>query len=226
VSKADASLLVVDDNEDNRYALTRRLAREGYVNVAIAVDGAQALQVLQSKEFDLVLLDIMMPNVNGYEVLEKMKADGKLRHIPVIMISAVDEIDSVIRCIELGADDYLSKPFDPTLLRARVGACLERKRLFDELAARTRELSEALEQQTATSEVLQVISSSPGDLEPVFRAMLENAVRICEANFGVLFRFEEGAWRAAAMLGVPQPFAEFWESGPQRPGPRTALGRV
>ncbi|TMJ25165.1 MAG: response regulator, partial [Alphaproteobacteria bacterium] len=83
VSKADASLLVVDDNEDNRYALTRRLAREGYVNVAIAVDGGEALQVLRSKEFDLVLLDIMMPNVNGYEVLEKMKADGKLRHIPV-----------------------------------------------------------------------------------------------------------------------------------------------
>jgi signal transduction histidine kinase len=83
-----------------------------------------------------------------------------------------------------------------------------------------------LEQQTATSEVLQVISSSPGDLEPVFRAMLENAVRICEANFGVLFRFEDGAWRAAAMLGVPQAFAEFWHRGPQRPGPRTALGRV
>jgi GAF domain-containing protein len=103
---------------------------------------------------------------------------------------------------------------------------IENVRLFDEVQARTLELSESLEQQTATSEVLQVISSSPGDLEPVFRAMLENAVRICEANFGVLFRFEDGAWRAAAMLGVPQPFAEFWESGPQRPGPRTALGRV
>jgi adenylate cyclase len=159
VSKADASLLVVDDNEDNRYALTRRLAREGYVNVAIAVDGGEALQVLRSKEFDLVLLDIMMPNVNGYEVLEKMKADGKLRHIPVIMISAVDEIDSVVRCIELGAEDYLSKPFNPTLLRARVGACLERKRLHDQvtaqaadLAAWNRTLEARVEQQLAEIE--------------------------------------------------------------------------
>ncbi len=75
----------------------------------------------------------MMPNVNGYEVLAAMKADERLRHIPVIMISAVDEIDSVIRCIELGAEDYLPKPFNPTLLRARVGACLERKRLHDQV---------------------------------------------------------------------------------------------
>jgi two-component system NtrC family sensor kinase len=103
---------------------------------------------------------------------------------------------------------------------------IENVRLFDEVQARTHELSESLEQQTATAEVLSVISSSPGELEPVFRAMLENAVRICEANFGVLFRFEDDAWRAAAMLGVPQPFAEFWERSPQRPGPRTALGRV
>jgi adenylate cyclase len=141
VSKADAALLVVDDNEDNRYALTRRLVREGYGNVATAVDGGQALELLRSKAFDLVLLDIMMPNVNGYEVLEKMKADDKLRHIPVIMISAVDEIDSVVRCIELGAEDYLPKPFNPTLLRARVGACLERKRLHDQVAAQAADLA-------------------------------------------------------------------------------------
>ena len=83
----------------------------------------------------------MMPNVNGYEVLAQMKADGKLRHIPVIMISAVDEIDSVVRCIELGAEDYLPKPFNPTLLRARVGACLERKRLHDQVAAQAADLA-------------------------------------------------------------------------------------
>src|SRR5262249_61939587 len=88
------------------------------------------------------------------------------------------------------------------------------------------ELRESLQQQTATSQVLQVISTSPGELEPVFQAMLENAIRICEASFGVLYRFEDGAWRAAAMLGVPAAFAEFWQRGPQRPGPRTALGRV
>jgi GAF domain-containing protein/CheY-like chemotaxis protein len=103
---------------------------------------------------------------------------------------------------------------------------IENVRLFDEVQARTRELSEALEQQTATSEVLRVISSSSGELEPVFEAMLANATRICEANFGVLFRLEDGAARAAAMLGVPPAFAEFWQRGPQRPGRRTALGRV
>src|SRR5258707_8893231 len=116
------------------------------------------------------------------------KVSSSLRHIPVIMISALDEIDSVVRCIELGAEDYLPKPFNPTLLRARVGACLERKRLYDEVAARTRDLSESLQQQTATSDVLGVISSSPSDLEPVFQAMLQNAVRLCEAKFAFLFR--------------------------------------
>jgi adenylate cyclase len=141
VNKAEAALLVVDDNEDNRYALTRRLAREGYGNVATAVDGRQALELLHSKPFDLVLLDIMMPNVNGYEVLAQMKQDDKLRHIPVIMISAVDDMESVIRCIELGAEDYLPKPFNPTLLRARVGASLERKQLHDQVTAQAADLA-------------------------------------------------------------------------------------
>ena len=141
MNKAEAALLVVDDNEDNRYALTRRLAREGYGNVATAVDGRQALELLHSKPFDLVLLDIMMPNVNGYEVLAQMKQDDKLRHIPVIMISAVDDMESVIRCIELGAEDYLPKPFNPTLLRARVGASLERKQLHDQVTAQAADLA-------------------------------------------------------------------------------------
>jgi two-component system, NtrC family, sensor kinase len=103
---------------------------------------------------------------------------------------------------------------------------IENVRLFDEVQARTRELSEALEQQTATSEVLQVVSSSPGELEPVFQTMLEKMTRICEANFGVMFRFKDGMVRAAAMLGVPPAFAEFWQGGPQRPGVKTAFARV
>jgi CheY-like chemotaxis protein len=111
VSHCDAALLVVDDIDDNRFALSRRLARQGYLNVTTAADGRQALELLNSKPFDLVLLDIMMPNVNGYEVLAAMKASDSLRHIPVIMISAVDEIDSVIRCIELGAEDYLPQAY-------------------------------------------------------------------------------------------------------------------
>jgi class 3 adenylate cyclase len=159
VSETEPALLVVDDIDDNRFALTRRLAREGYTNLATASDGVAALQLLSSKPFDLVLLDIMMPNMNGYEVLEKMKGSDELRHIPVIMISAVDEFDSVVRCIELGAEDYLPKPFNPTLLRARVGASLQRKRLHDqvraqasELAAWNRTLEERVQQQLAEIE--------------------------------------------------------------------------
>ena len=103
---------------------------------------------------------------------------------------------------------------------------IENTRLFEAEQHRTAELSEALEQQTATAEVLKVISSSQGDLEPVFQAMLENAVRICDASFGMLFRIDDGLVNAEAMVGVPPQFAEFWHRGPQRPGPRTALGRT
>src|SRR6185437_7490263 len=138
----DPALPVVDDNDDNRYTLTRRLAREGYRNLTTATNGREALDLLQAKPFDLVLLDIMMPDMNGYEVLERMKDGAGLRDIPVIMISALSEIDSVIRCIELGADDYLPKPFNPTLLRARVGASLEKKRLRDEVQSQATQLAE------------------------------------------------------------------------------------
>jgi phosphoserine phosphatase RsbU/P len=145
VTPGEYTLLVVDDSEDNRYTLTRRLAREGFTSVVTAADGRQALDLLQERRFDLVLLDIMMPELNGYEVLERIKADKRLRHIPVIMISAVDQIESVIRCIELGAEDYLPKPFNPTLLRARVGASLEKKRLRDEVIAHLGRIERELE---------------------------------------------------------------------------------
>lgn len=135
MSIAAPTLLVVDDNDDNRYTLTRRLTREGYTNLMTATNGREALDLLKAKPFDLILLDIMMPDMNGYEVLERMKASAELRDIPVIMISALSEVESVIRCIELGAEDYLPKPFNPTLLRARVGASLEKKRLRDEVRA-------------------------------------------------------------------------------------------
>jgi DNA-binding response OmpR family regulator len=121
-------LLVVDDNEMNRDLLQRRLERQGY-EVTIADNGARALELIQSERFDLVLLDIMMPKMNGYEVLEHVKNDPRLRAIPIIMISAVDDLESVVRCIELGAEDYLFKPFNPVLLKARITATLDKKRL-------------------------------------------------------------------------------------------------
>jgi signal transduction histidine kinase len=127
---APGRLLVVDDIETNRDMLSRRLARQGYA-VATAENGRQALEMLRAAPFDLVLLDIMMPEMDGYEVLHRLKADHGLQHIPVIMISALGELDSVARCIKMGAEDYLPKPFNPTLLKARIGACLEKKRARD-----------------------------------------------------------------------------------------------
>jgi sigma-B regulation protein RsbU (phosphoserine phosphatase) len=126
--EAPALILVVDDVEMNRDLLTRRVRRLGH-EVLTAEDGRQALAVLRERPVDVLLLDIMMPNMNGYEVLEAMAADDRLRQVPVIMISAIDEKESIARCIELGADDYLPKPFDPLILKARLGASLARKRL-------------------------------------------------------------------------------------------------
>ena len=139
---ADSRILVVDDNAANRELLARRLVREGYC-VTTAESGTAALALIAAESFDLVLLDLMMPGISGFEVLCRLKLDDSARHIPVIMISALDELDSTVRCIEAGAEDYLPKPFNPVLLRARIGACLERKRLLDELRIE-KERSEAL----------------------------------------------------------------------------------
>jgi phosphoserine phosphatase RsbU/P len=125
-----AHLLVVDDNELNRDMLARRIRQQG-LTCDLAENGRQALDRLRTAAYDLVLLDIMMPEVDGYQVLEQVKADPALRHIPVIMISAIDEIENTARCIEMGADDYLTKPFNPTLLKARIRSSLEKKQLRD-----------------------------------------------------------------------------------------------
>ena len=121
------SLLVVDDNEMNRDMLGRRLQRQGY-RVTMAVDGRQALEIMNREPFDLVLLDIMLPVMNGYEVLEELRADQALSQIPVIITTALDESDGKAKCLELGAEDYLTKPFNPVLLKSRIGDCLERHR--------------------------------------------------------------------------------------------------
>src|SRR5438874_1680129 len=114
------------------------------------------LEKVRTGAFDVVLLDILMPEVDGYEVLRQVKSDAALRDVPVIMISALDEIASVVRCIEMGAEDYLPKPFDPVLLRARIGACVEKKRLRDRERRKTEELEEALHRLKATQDQLVV----------------------------------------------------------------------
>ena len=125
-----ARILVVDDIEDNRAVLQRRLERQGYA-VECAASGGRALEMLAAAPFDLVLLDVMMPELDGFAVLERIKGDARTRDVPVIMISALDDLASVVRCIENGAEDYLPKPFEPVLLKARIGASLEKKRLRD-----------------------------------------------------------------------------------------------
>lgn len=127
---APAAILVVDDDPINRMLLTRELEREGH-RVATAENGLKALEMLQTEPFDIVLLDVLMPGLDGHETLAEIERDDKLRHIPVIMVSALEDIGSVVRCIEMGAADYLPKPFDPVLLRARINGSLTKKRLHD-----------------------------------------------------------------------------------------------
>jgi class 3 adenylate cyclase len=124
-------LLVVDDNKVNRILLARGLESQGH-RVETAENGRLALEKIRNESFDLVLLDIEMPEMDGYQVLEICLQDPELRDIPIIMTSSLDEIDSVVKCVELGAEDYLNKPVNPVLLRARVNASLEKKRLRDE----------------------------------------------------------------------------------------------
>jgi len=173
------SLLVVDDNSMNRIMLSRYITKLGY-QATLVENGRQALDKLQGEPFDLVLLDVQMPKMDGYEVLEHLKADPRLRDIPVIMISAVEELESVVTCIELGAQDYLPKPFNPVLLRARLTACLERKRLRDQevdylqQVGRVTAAAAAIKANTFQSESLDEVACRPdelGQLALVFQEM-------------------------------------------------------
>jgi CheY-like chemotaxis protein len=141
-------VLVVDDDPANRELLCRRLVRSGYA--ATAVDsGEAALELLESSRFDLILLDLMMPGISGLDTLARLKAEPRLRTIPVIMLSAADDVDTMVDCILHGAEDYVFKPFNPILLQARIGACLEKVRLRQN-----------------TSRQFRVFISSPGDVIP------------------------------------------------------------
>lgn len=126
-----ANILVVDDSKTLREIMVLTLRDLGYKNIHEAADGLAALDVLHQHEFDLILLDIEMPRLDGYGVLAKLKSDPFRKHMPVIVASGLEQLEAVVRCIELGAEDFLPKPVHPVLLRARVSASLERKRLRD-----------------------------------------------------------------------------------------------
>jgi len=165
MSVPECRVLIVDDNEDNRYTLTRRLRREGYTDVVAAANGREALEQLAASEFDLVLLDIMMPEMDGFTVLEKLRAEGRLASLPVIVISALDDFDSVVRCIEMGAEDYLRKPFNATLLRARIAGVLEKKHLRDEVARQLAIIREVFGKYVPASIAEQIVAER-GQLAP------------------------------------------------------------
>jgi len=141
---AQARILIVDDGAENRDVLRRRLEREGHA-VETAENGRRALELVAQRPFDLVLLDVLMPELDGYAVLDALKGSPATRDIPVIMISALDELEGIVRCIERGAEDYLHKPFDPVLLRARINASLEKKRLRDQEVEYLREVNRVIE---------------------------------------------------------------------------------
>ncbi|MGC1440484.1 MAG: adenylate/guanylate cyclase domain-containing protein [Burkholderiaceae bacterium] len=131
MAESGARLLVADDNKVNRLLMTRNLELQGH-SVATAENGRVALEMLAAESFDLMLLDVEMPELNGFQVLERLQANTKLSDIPVIVTSSLEGIDHVIRCIELGADDFLKKPLNPVLLKARINSSLEKKRLRDQ----------------------------------------------------------------------------------------------
>lgn len=148
--RAAAKVLIVDDTPGNRDILSRRVQREGYL-VGTAEHGREALAKLRAEPFDLVLLDVEMPEMDGPQLLEMLRADAELSRLPVIMVSAVDDIDVIVRCLELGADDYLPNRFEPAILRARMGAVLERKRLRDQ----ERRAAESLTRELAVARKIQ-----------------------------------------------------------------------
>jgi CheY-like chemotaxis protein len=155
-------LLVVDDNDAGRELLCRKLRRQGY-SADDAASGKTALEKLQHQAFDLVLLDVMMPDMDGFEVLDRLREMGRLDRLPVIMITAIDDTQSLIRCLEMGAEDYLTKPYDPLLLRASLTSALERKRIRDEDQRTIAELTTVIAEMEEKSRVPQAESAARKD---------------------------------------------------------------
>ena len=162
VAAAPGHVLVVDDDPANRHLLARNLQKQGHAFV-LAPDGPTALELIAACPFDVILLDMVMPGMGGYEVLTRIKRDPARRHTPVVVVSALDELDGVVQCLEAGAEDYLPKPCNPVLLKARVGVCLEKKRLRDlEL-----EYLRQVETVTAAAAAVEAGTYDPEQLAPV-----------------------------------------------------------
>lgn len=180
-----ARVLVVDDGEINRRLLARLLEQDGHVAI-LATDGEEALEVLRASRdaVDVVLLDILMPGINGQELLRRIKGDARLRHLPVIMVSALEDISTVIECIEDGATDYLQKPFNRAVLRARLNTTLAEKRLRDreiEYLAQVRALTDAavaLESGDFESVELAQIAERPDPLGNLARVLVDVAEEV------------------------------------------------
>lgn len=236
MSNNKGRILVVEDSRINRLLLKRTLEEQGF-EATLAVDGFQALAMLRAKTTvpcDVVLLDILMPNMDGYQTLSAIKADPALQHLPVIMISAVEEMDSTIRCIEMGATDYLSKPFNPALLKARVSASLTGKRLRDremeylEQVAIVTEAAVALEASAFEPSGLDDVarrSDSLGNLARVFkkvaadmlarearirRQMLEMRIEIDEARDPKKWPRSPELNTSSIFVAMPGNCASFW----------------
>ena len=164
------NMLVVDDDIINRTLLATSLGEEGY-SVETVQNGFEALELLNTKAFDMVFLDLLMPEMNGFEVLKIMKSQSKLQHIPVIVVSAEEEVESIVRCIELGATDHLPKPFDPVMLHARVKASLATKRLYDQLTSTNLDLQQEITVRKETEEKLRVAEKSATELSEFLKKM-------------------------------------------------------
>ena len=202
-------ILVVDDEPLNREMLLRRLAKMGFTTKG-ASNGQVALEVMAHEPFDLVLLDIMMPVMDGYETLDRLKADRRLKHIPVVMLTALDEVASTVRCIEAGAEDYVPKPFNPVILRARIGASLEKKRLRDQ----ERSFLEEIQAERAKSErlLLNVLPKAIGERLKAGEQTIVDAVPVATVMFADIVGFtriaaEYPAARTVSLLN--EIFSEF-----------------
>jgi CheY-like chemotaxis protein len=209
--------LVVDDNAHNRDILTRLLLRQGH-KVETAVNGREALEKLAQAAFDIVLLDIMMPEMNGFQVLQHLKADPLTRSLPVIMISALGDTDAVVRCIAMGAEDYLPKPFNPLLLKARMNACLEKKRFQDRETLYLRQIEQ---EKRRADELLHVIL--PNEIVRELKETNEVKPRDYQ-NVAVLFADLVGFTNFCAhhsaeeVVGPLQSLVETWENCALRHG--------